>query len=848
MKKIIKLFLVILVLFFIFYSLSIFLIKTFLNEEKIKNLIHNNLAKAGYEFETKKIYFSFYLFDTSALLEDVHLENEVFNMYGKLVKISFNPINIIFKKRIDLKNINLVDFELVLKNKKTDEMIEKDTVKGKILEIFTDIYLKKGKIVYDKFFLTDLSGHLKVQYDSSLSFETNLLFDFNYEKYSFNSNRLTLKGSFDSSLYLEKVNLKNSLFEIYGNLKKNDNNLNYNLSYTILKSDSLTELIKIKNLSSSGILNGTFSGLYILGKPFKEQTDSIIKNLELQFSNFNLSYDKYKIKISDDCILNKQNENIVLWGDLCFNDDTLQLNFILNFQKIFQDTLNFIVNLDAFNLKNLQNFISDKKLCLNGESKVKIISKIERNLLKNLDSLINYSNILFSSPSIKLLYDTVNLDMSNIDIKMKKGILKGLFKFENEYLKGLVNISGDLLKSMVSLSTLSKFKLGEFVKNYSADGEIEGKIDFNIKDKSNYGNLNLKLVNLTGEGFNDSLRMVINGLTFKNLSLEVKIKTLFFDGRYISGNSKDLSFNRFKDKIILSGNLNLDFVNYDSLFFKKNIGNEKKESKPPVIDKKYKGTFKITASKFLFKDELLENVRLDIILDTGLLMVKNVNSNFLKGNIGGNFSYFSYRDGYVESYFEAKDIVIDDFMERKEYLPFDIGSKIFTKTQLNFYHNKVKKSLKGKIDVESKEGWIHFTGLMEKISSTLNLPIPDTFFFDDMYGEFEIDSQRVKFEDFEMRKNGHHLVYGGKVDFNKVMDIEGIYLIDMRIADTGLLEKILRMSSYPSDSIVVKFRLKGDYKKPNIIITYNSIGSYLKEKTDENINRMLNDLKTIFKR
>ncbi len=848
MKRIVKLFLVTLVLFISFYLISIFLIKTFLNEEKIKNLIYNNLAKSGYKFETKKINFSFYLFDTSALLEEVHLENEVFNMHGKLLKISFNPINIIFKKRIDLKDINLVDFELIFKNKKTSEKIESDTMKGKILEIFTDIYLKKGTIVYDKIFITDLSGHLKVQYDSSLSFETNLLFDFNYEKYSFNSNRLILRGIFDSFLYLEKVNFKNSLFEIYGNLKKNDNNLNYNLSYTILKSDSLTELFKIKNLSTSGVLNGSFSGLYILGKPFKEQTDSLIKNIEVQFSNFNLSYDKYKIKIFDDCVLTKQNENIILWGEICFNDDTSGLNFIFNFQKIFEDTFDFIINLDAFNLKNLQNFIQDKKLYLNGESKLKISSTVERNLVKNLDSLINYSNILFSSASIKLLYDTFNLDISNIDVKIKKGILKGLFKLENEYLKGLVNISGDYSKNMVSLSTLSKFKIGKFVKNYSADGEVDGKIVFNIKDKSNYGNLNLKLANLTGEGFNDSLRMVINKVTFKNLTREVKIETLFFDGRYISGNSRDLSFNRFKDKVILSGNLNLDYINYDSLFFKKSSENEKKESKPPVIDKKYKGTFKITAGKLLFKDELLENVKLDIILDTGLFIVKNVNSNFLKGKIGGNFSYFSYREGYIESYFEVKDVVIDDFMKRKHYLPFDMGSKIFTNTQLNFYHNKVKESLKGKIDVESKQGWIHFTGLMGKISSALNLPIPDTFFFDDMYGEFEVDSQKVKFEDFEMQKNGHYLVYKGEVDFNKVMDIEGIYLIDMRIADTGLLEKILRISSYPSDSIVVKFRLKGDYKKPNIIITYNSIGSYLKEKTDENINRMLNDLKGIFKR
>ncbi len=99
-----------------------------------------------------------------------------------------------------------------------------------------------------------------------------------------------------------------------------------------------------------------------------------------------------------------------------------------------------------------------------------------------------------------------------------------------------------------------------------------------------------------------------------------------------------------------------------------------------------------------------------------------------------------------------------------------------------------------------------------------------------------------------MEKNGHNLLYSGVVDFNKSMNVKGRYTIDMRVADTGLLEKILKMTNYPSDTIYVDFEITGNYSKPNINIKYNSVGEYLKDKTNESVNQMIDDLKNMFKR
>jgi len=105
----------------------------------------------------------------------------------------------------------------------------------------------------------------------------------------------------------------------------------------------------------------------------------------------------------------------------------------------------------------------------------------------------------------------------------------------------------------------------------------------------------------------------------------------------------------------------------------------------------------------------------------------------------------------------------------------------------------------------------------------------------------------VRFDDFFMEKNGHSLLYSGKVDFAKNMDIKGVYIIDMTTADTGILEKMLKSAFYESDSIVLKFNLTGNYKDPKVDLYYSSISEFLKSKTQQNVDDVINKLNEMFK-
>jgi hypothetical protein len=427
-------------------------------------------------------------------------------------------------------------------------------------------------------------------------------------------------------------------------------------------------------------------------------------------------------------------------------------------------------------------------------------------------------------------------------------MIKGFSRIEDDKTNGTLSISGDYSKQIVEISALSTLNVQKFFKNYNGDGEVNGNVKFFLKEKKISVFFSLRLKNVKIPNINDNFNVNLQEAKFKNFAENLEFKNLLIDGKNISGIIKILNINYNKSFIKFSGEVNADYLNYDSLFIPTPKVDQKSKSKPPKIDEKLKGNLKVSVKRLYFKDEFLENIVLNLKVENGILTVDPVNADFLKGKIGGKFVYDSKKDGYINSNFEGKKVVLDDFMKRKKYLPFDMGAKVDVKSDLNFYQDRVKESLNGRIDITAKGGWVHFTGIIAKISSILNIPLSDTFYFDDMYGEFEIDSQKVKFEDFEMEKNGHSILYSGTVDFNRNMNIKGRYTIDMNIADTGLLEKILEMTNYPSETIYVDFEIGGTYSKPDIKIKYNSVGEYLKDRTNESVNQMIDNLKNMFKK
>ncbi|MEO0289033.1 MAG: AsmA-like C-terminal region-containing protein [candidate division WOR-3 bacterium] len=852
MKKIVKIVLIILVLMVVIYSIGFFIIKSFLTEERIKGLVYQNLSKAGFLVQIKTLSYDLGVFSSSVVLKESWVENDLFSVKSKNVKLSFNPFKIIFKKELELSRVDISDFEILVKNQKKvseEKPDENGSERKDGISIFSNIYFRNGNVTYDTFNLKNLNGYLKFLYNKNFSFETNVSFDFLYKGNNLKNNSVTAKGVIDSIIEIKKITLRNELAEIEGNLTKSDKKVYYSFSFKTLSFDKIVRIFyRDEHLNVFGNTLGIIKGEYSLEEDFKKQIDGVIKELEIHFSSFGFSFKDDSISIFENSVLNKQFDKLVFFGSISFNNDTSDIDITFTPQKFFDDTIELIINLGGVNLKNTERFIKEKKLKISGKAKINFKILCEKKDIKNPDTLLLKSYVKFNSPFIKIDYDTLNLMLKQIELTSDKGIIKGFSKIEDDRTNGTLSISGDYSNRIFEVSTLSTLNIQKFFKNYKGDGEINGNVKFFLKEKKNSGFFSLRLKNLKIPNINDNLNLNLQEARFKNFAENLELKNLLIDGKNVSGTIKILNINYGKSLINFSGEVNADYLNYDSLFMPAPKVDQKSKTKPPKIDEKLKGNLKIFVKRLYFKDELLENIILNLKVENGILTVDPVNADFLKGKIGGKFVYNSKKDGYINSNFEGKKIVLDDFMKRKKYLPFDMGAKVDVKSDLNFYQDRVKESLNGKIDITAKGGWVHFTGIIEKISSVLHLPLSDTFYFDDMYGEFEIDSQKVKFEDFEMEKNGHTILYSGTVDFNRNMNIKGKYTIDMNIADTGLLEKILKMTNYPSNMIYVDFEIGGTYSKPDVKIKYNSVGEYLKDRTNESVNQMIDNLKNMFKK
>ena len=196
--------------------------------------------------------------------------------------------------------------------------------------------------------------------------------------------------------------------------------------------------------------------------------------------------------------------------------------------------------------------------------------------------------------------------------------------------------------------------------------------------------------------------------------------------------------------------------------------------------------------------------------------------------------------------FENKNIEIADFIKRHKISPYDIGGKIYSKSTFNFNINDIKHTIKGKLSIDANNGWMKNPDLLNNIFKVLGFPLSDTFYFEKMSGEFDIYDSAAFFNNFYMEKNGYSIEYSGKIDFNNNIFINGHYIIDLNIADTGPLEKLLRHVYYTKDSIIFDFKIDGDYKKPKVRITHSSISDFLKNKTQKFVDDFVDKINNLF--
>ncbi|MDD3803171.1 MAG: AsmA-like C-terminal region-containing protein [bacterium] len=819
--------------------------KANLSTENINKTIVETAEKNGYKIDFSDSKYKLRLFSLTAELENVVVESNAFILNCRRVTIVLNPI-LALRKKFELSNLALDSPVLrILKNDSSPEK-PKSSADGKLI-LSTKLNIKNGELIYDSLSAESISGQIFLEIKGDAFFTGKLAFR-SKEKYlnGFEKISLLFNGSYNGELDLEKAVVKTSYFS--ADAKVRENNKIYEYSLYVL-SDSTDYLRKLFYQSDSLSMKGTVSffinGAYDPSVETGSQMETLIDSFEAGFKEFSIEYKEHSAILDDRSFCNKQGNSMVLSTNWVMDSLPLEIIAIADFSRLTRDTLDVRITSKGIHVQKAIDLIRDFKYKIDGRAATISEIAVPLDQIKSIDSIIMKSSHKVTIGEGYAVIDSEVVAFKSFKAEMKSGIVSGFVGLEGMGLVGDLYFTGDYFKKLLNGSSLMKLNLSKFDSSFGGSGEADVKIFYDFKENKFSANAGGFFKNFSHKSINDKLNVVFSDLKMENGGVYL-VKKLDFEGNYVEGSFTNLSYEEKNKKVFLGGTAFFDYLNYDSLFPGKD-GKKEKESKPPVIDKKYGGEFKVHLRSILFKGEEIKNSDITIKMSEGALYAFPVAADMMKGKVTGEIKYFSYDNGLITAKVRSEGAEINDFLARNKFVPFTIGARVGFSSDLKFLQHKVKESVKGNVSVEAKNGWILMPEVISNVSKVLKIALSDTFYFDDMYGEFEIDSQRVKFEDFVMEKNGHSLLYGGRVDFAKNMNIRGKYVIDMRVADTGLLERILRAAEYPGDSVVVDFEITGNYSKPKVKITHNSVAEYLKEQTSSTINEMLDELNNLFK-
>jgi hypothetical protein len=823
------------------------LVKTQLSTENINNKIMEIAAKSGYEVKFDNSQYKIGLFTLSAELGNISIRSKEFFLTCKKVSIILNPF-LALQKKFELSNLLLDTPILTIYKTESSDTVSSEKKDSGIL-LTTTLKIINGEVKYDTLSINSVNGLMFVNIDKKIAFTGNLTLksDIKYLK-DFNLMTVSLTGAYETGLELEKTVLSTKYFTANAKVKETDGEYSYSIFGTIDSTNYLiNKFASIDSFDFKGGFDYFVKGIYHSKSPMDSQYESLIDSFQLDPKSVQVNFKSYNLLLEDLSFINKQGNHFVVSSNWIIDSLPIEFIFIADYKMLFNDTLKAKITSKGIPISKITDNISGLEYTIDGRIASNSEISISLSNILNLDSLISSGKHRVTCGEAYIIKDSIIAEIKSFEIKAEFNKIIGSMSLNGRGIDGNIFFKGDYAKKEIVATTLSKLDLNYYKKSMTGKGEINANLKYNYGNNEYTVNASGSVGNFTEKNLNDTIDISFDGLEIEN-GKNMKLSSLVFAGNNIDGTAKNLIFNKGEKEDIISGNVDFAFFNYDSIFVpKKPKENETVKSEPPKIDKRYKGEIKGFFDRMIFKSEDIRNGELVIKIANGDIFAYPIKADIMKGKINGNVEYYSEKNGLIHSKIESKKVDINEFLTKNKFVPFTIGAKVDLKSDLTFLQHKVKETVKGDIIVEAKDGWLLMPEIISNISKVLKLPLSDTFFFDDMYGDFNVDSQRVKFDDFTMEKNGHSLDYSGRVDFNKNMNLKGKYVIDMRIADTGLLEKILRMANYESDSIIVDFDVLGTYSKPRVAITYNSVGEYLKNQTNDAVNDLIEEMNNLFK-
>lgn len=403
-----------------------------------------------------------------------------------------------------------------------------------------------------------------------------------------------------------------------------------------------------------------------------------------------------------------------------------------------------------------------------------------------------------------------------------------------------LGLTGDIRSDIVVKGRFSAFNAG-----VSGSGVAEA-----------YGSVTAKGITIASEKFTPDVAISSAQL---NLSpgyldlVELRMKTGKSDFAANGRLENYIAYIMKKGKLTGTADVRSTFVQLDEF---RNLQEEKMAVMlPDNLSMKINGTF----DRVRFDDMLFEGVNGSIVLEEEKLDFNDINAETLGGKVSIN-GFYNTKGGKTDTDFSISATEMNivrsyeslELLEKvapvAEYAKGDVSAKLTMRSHLDDELKPVPESISGKGRVETKGLLVEDFPPIRKLALLLDVDALDTLRIPETAVDFAIDKGFVETAPFSFRVNDIRLHASGVTGFDKSLDWKiGLEIPRKYIGKAGsktiagLLEKLPSESMEISlpDTVVVDAVLKGSVTEPEIGLdlgkTSERIAARLKERMRQTI-------------
>ncbi|MFO8061413.1 MAG: hypothetical protein R6U31_00635 [bacterium] len=847
MRRIYSFLLIILIILSVAAAGIYFVVRNELRTEKIRERIAEIADKQDINVTIEDLEYSFSFDGISATLHQCVIETGMFNARIPSADLQVDFMKLL-KKEIFFNSMTLMSCTLRIDSDSIERGEQVLSDKDDIM-FLSNVRMRNCVLFIDTLQIDDINGMLMVSSDSLLyvsgKFTSRPIIDY-IERIGTLSTEL--KAVLGDSIILSPLTVVTPADEkIHGRVTIADSLLSYKFNIENITPFTLSYFLELPeeiNIDASG--HGNASGIYNMNDSWK----SNILNIDTLTARINdmkmdIDYQDRRVSLEDfrKFTMTKRDSGIDYEMLLRWGQDTVMTSGYFNIDSILHRRLTGRTRITGINASHLEELTDSLEFTVSGEMNFDFDYTFDFDSMADLDHILSKSYSDYTIKHLSLRYDTFNFDISNIRGNWDGTRTSGTMNMTGRRINSRHAYSYHLKDEVLHDSFSGQADLSGIKALSTCTGKFNGEMTGLLSEDAYTVKLDFITDKLSIDGLRDRPSLKLNNITVTDFK-HFYIGSALIRGEWIDGVVKGIDIR--KENNDYSGTMNVlaTYINIDSLI---PISNSNEESKSPDIDIPSNIDIKVNAKcdTAVFRSEKIAKSEMTILIRDGLAQIKDYTGLMSGGSIKTDAMYYPDRK-YIEIDLVTDGVEIEQFNDRHDITPYEMGGEVDSRSIVSFYQDSMRQTIAGQVSAVVGQGWMVNPVLFDKIGGVIKVNMPDTFYFEDMSGVFDIHNEQVTFEDFYMEKTGHSLIYSGNVDFDKNILIEGNYIIDLRLADTGVLERLLRAGDYEADTIGVKFELAGNYKMPAVSITENSLSGYIKNKFQDKADEFINEMKKLF--